>query len=141
MLRAQLLKHLCFHIVLLEILNQAATFFHWYTLIWWFDMPMHFLGGISVLYLGALVWRRALRYVSPARFLYESIITGFLLGVLWEAFELFLFLHYGSPYFGLLDSFSDLCFDLAGILFAAFMVFPLVTRAPEVSKTAAPVVS
>ncbi len=87
---------------------------------------MHFLGGIAVFYLGAILWLPARSRVSTGRFLYEGIITALLLGVLWEALELFLHVRYGTPDFVLLDSISDLCFDLAGTLLAAFWTYKLV---------------
>jgi hypothetical protein len=119
MLREKILKRLCFAIVLLFVLNQAATFFSWYSLAWWFDMPMHFLGGVSVLYLSAILWLPARKWVPDGRFIFECLITAVLFGVLWEALELFLFVHYGTPTFVLRDAISDLFFDLAGALYAA----------------------
>ena len=125
MLRSQLLKRLAFYIVLVAVLNQIASFFDWYDLVWWFDMPMHFLGGVAVFYLSAVVWAPALKYVPAWRFIYESIITALLLGVLWEALELFLYIHLGTPRFILLDSCSDMFFDLAGACFAGFATVSL----------------
>ena len=124
MLRKKILDRLCIAIVLLAIVNTLAVHFSWYGLIWWFDMPMHFLGGIAVFYLSAMIWLPALKWVPAWRFLYECVITALLFGILWEALELFLYLHYGSPGFVMLDSLSDMCFDLAGALFAAFMTAP-----------------
>ena len=124
MLRKKILNRLAVAVVFLAIINGSATHFSWYSLVWWFDMPMHFLGGISVFYFSAIVWLPALRWVSARRFLYESVITAVLIGVLWEGLELFLYTHYGSPDFILLDSMSDVCFDLAGALFAAYMTAP-----------------
>ncbi len=121
MLRKKLLSNLVLFVVALAIVNALAVQFHWYGLIWWFDMPMHFLGGLTVFYFAALIWRPALRWVPTGRFIYECIITTLLIGVLWEALELYLYLHYGSPNFILLDSLSDIGFDLAGAFFAAYM--------------------
>lgn len=122
MLRKKLLKKLVFAFVILLILNEPAVFLHWYNLVWWFDMPMHFLGGLSVFYLSAVIWLPALKYVSYKRYLYESVITALLIGVLWEALELFLFTHLGTPTFFLVDSISDVFFDLAGALFGVITI-------------------
>ncbi len=127
MLRSKLLNRLAISIIVLALINALAVYFSWYSLVWWFDMPMHFLGGISVFYLSAMLWRSALKRVPVWRFLYEAVITAVLIGVLWEALELYLYLHYGSPNFILLDSFSDVCFDLAGALFAAYMTADVVS--------------
>jgi len=125
MIREKILKKLALAIVALFLLNTGATFFSWYSLAWWFDMPMHFLGGVSVFYISALLWERARTRVSNGRYLYECVITAILLGVLWEALELFLYMHYGTPQFILLDSISDVFFDLAGALYAAYMLTSL----------------
>lgn len=119
-LRNSFLRALAQVIILLALFNWIAGLFNWYGLIWWFDMPMHFFGGVSVFYISAILWLPARKWVSNGRFLYESIITGLLLGVLWEGLELYLNIHYGSPQFILLDSLSDVCFDLAGIFLAAW---------------------
>ena len=114
--RTLILNRLALSVTFLAVVNFFATHFSWYSLLWWFDMPMHFLGGGVVFYLSAYVWTGALRYVPLWRFLYESLITALLLGLMWEALELFLYIHYGTPDFVLLDSLSDMCFDLAGAL-------------------------
>ena len=134
MLRKKILNRLCVAIVSLFILNELATFFSWYSLAWWFDMPMHFLGGISVFYMAAFIWAPALKWVPVWRYVYESVITAMLLGVLWEALELYLHLRYGSPDFILLDSFSDVFFDLSGVLAAAFMLVPIIEVYKPASK-------
>ena len=121
MLRKHLLSKLAYSIVTLAVVNQLATFFHWYNLVWWFDMPMHFLGGFAVFYFSAILWLPARKWVSDWRFLYEAVITTVLIGVLWEGLELYLYIHYGTPAFVTLDSISDVVFDLAGALFAAYL--------------------
>lgn len=126
MLRERIFKRLAVAIISLAVLNFLGGFFSWYSIEWWFDMPMHFLGGISVLYIGAVLWLPALKRVSAQRYVYECLITAVLLGVLWEALELCLHLYLGSPQFILLDSISDVFFDLAGALFAMFLLLPMV---------------
>jgi hypothetical protein len=113
--------------LLLAVLNAIAISLHWYSIIWWFDMPMHFLGGLAVFYLSAYIWFGATKYVSVGRYIYESIITAVLLGVLWEALEFILYKKYGVPNFILLDSFSDLLFDLSGASIGAYLLLPSLT--------------
>lgn len=129
MIRQKLLNNLAYSVVILACINTVAVFFHWYNLVWWFDMPMHFLGGFTVMYFSALVWLGARKWVSNGRFLYESVIITVLIGVLWEALELYLHVHYGSPAFILLDSISDVFFDLSGSLFASYLIVPLLSDA------------
>ncbi len=120
--KAYLLKKLAICITILAVVNFIAVYLNWYYFVWWFDMPMHFLGGLTVFYFGAIVWRFALKYVSFGRYLYESILTAVLIGVLWEALEFYLYIKYGSPMFSLVDSFSDVFFDLSGALLGAFLI-------------------
>ncbi len=127
MLRRKLLNRLAVSVTALSVIFYLAVHFSLPDLLWWFDMPMHFLGGVCVFYFGAMVWLPARKYVPVWRYLYESIITAILLGVLWEALELYLYMHYGSPNFILLDSVSDIFFDLAGALCAAYMTADVVS--------------
>lgn len=122
MTRSKLVQDLAVVIVLLAVFNGLASFFSWYTLAWWFDMPMHFFGGVSVFYISAILWLPARKWVRDGRYIFESVITAVFLGVLWEALELYLHVHYGSPDFILLDSISDVFFDLAGALVAAYLL-------------------
>lgn len=127
MIRKQLLHRLVISIVSLAVINALAVYFYWYSLLWWFDMPMHFLGGFTVFFFCAIVWLPARKWVSNGRFLFEAVITTVLIGVLWEALELYLYLTYGSPGFITLDAISDVFFDLAGALFASYRIIPLLT--------------
>ena len=139
--RTIILNRLALSIIVLAVVNFFATHFSWYSLLWWFDMSMHFLGGGVVFYLSAYVWAPALRCVPAWRFLYESLITALLLGLLWEALELFLYIHYGTPDFILLDSLSDVCFDIAGALLAAYLTIPHLFASHSVQSNASHVVS
>ena len=131
MIRQKLLHNLVGSVIALAIINFLAVHFSWYSLLWWFDMPMHFFGGLTVFYFCAMLWLPARKWVPNWRFLYEAVITTVLIGVLWEALELYLYLHYGSPDFIILDSISDVFFDLTGALFAAYLVVPLLIRADK----------
>lgn len=127
MIRKQLLHRLVISVVSLAVINALAVYFYWYNLLWWFDMPMHFFGGFTVFFFCAIVWLGARKWVSNGRYIFEAVITAVLIGVLWEALELYLYLTYGSPGFITLDAISDVFFDLAGALFAGYKVIPLLT--------------
>ena len=45
--RKRLFKIAAYLIATLFLLNYAATKLYWYSSIWWFDMPMHLLGGFG----------------------------------------------------------------------------------------------
>jgi hypothetical protein len=85
--------------------------FHWYFSVWWFDMPMHFFGGV---FIGLI----ALAF-QPKKPIINCIISVLIIGVLWEIFESEVNFFTLSPQNPLLDTFSDLAFDLAGGLSAS----------------------
>lgn len=93
------------------VLHFAASMFYWYSSIWYFDMPMHFMGGF---FLGlAFFW-----YLWPDQLSTRTmlpIVAGVLVvGVGWEVFELIFINVVAANSFHALDTFSDICFDLAG---------------------------
>lgn len=99
------------------ILNFLAMKFHWYFSIWYFDMPMHILGGF---WLGLVFfWFFQIKDLSFINI--SKIILGLLLiGFLWEFFEISVDKIITEKSFSTLDSFSDICFDLVGGFFAIF---------------------
>lgn len=109
--------------VSLVALDMWASFFHWYDLIWWFDMPMHFLGGTVVLYLVVVVWKKYYPNTeySP-KFLIYSSVFALAMSLGWELFEFSLYHIFRNPIFIPLDTLSDIFFDIAGILTGLFFV-------------------
>ena len=102
-------------IIFIFIINYLANFFYWYSSVWYFDMIMHFLGGFWVAL--ALVW-----LFFPENINYK-LIFGFLFGTLivglgWEFFEFFINANVARLPFDLVDTTSDLLFDLLGGCFA-----------------------
>ena len=89
------------------IVNYAAMKFYWYYSIPWFDMLMHFFGG---LWLGfAFIW------LYQPGISYLKIIAGVLLfGVFWEVFEMVIHQSFLRDPFDLPDTLSDLFFDMLG---------------------------
>lgn len=99
------------------LLTCLAIKFHWYSSIWYFDMPMHFLGGFWIGLL--LFWLFPLEKVSLGVCL--KIILGVLLvGIFWEIFEILVDKSITLNPFNRLDTLSDLFFDLTGSIFAIF---------------------
>lgn len=78
-------------------------------------MPMHFMGG---LWLGlSFIWLFSTKEVS-AMSVISIILCILVVGVIWEVFELYFINHIAQNPFNLLDTLSDLFFDLAGGFFA-----------------------
>ena len=127
--RPLLLRKLAIYIVVLAVLNLLASVFHWYETLWWFDMPMHFLGGVCVMYVSAIVALPSLKKgMGIGKYIRTCVISAVMLGILWEVFEFVLYRYAGGPVFVPLDSLSDLLFDLAGICAAAYAIVPFISN-------------
>jgi hypothetical protein len=108
--RKEILKRMAQVVFFIFILNTVAKLLYWYTSVWWFDMPMHFLGGF---FLGFFVV-----YVFSLKDVYKIFLYILIIGIGWEVFELiFNNIIAGQPFI-VLDTFSDICFDLSGGLSA-----------------------
>ena len=68
-------------------LNMLADLFFWYDTIWWFDILMHFLGGLFVSML--IIWLFYQMFVRfPKRIVFLYVVLGVLIIALsWELFE------------------------------------------------------
>ncbi len=109
-----------FLIFFIFLLNYLAMKFHWLSSIWYFDMPMHFLGGfwlgLFALYLFSPK-NQSLSYIS------KVLLFVFLMGAGWEIFEIFIDKLITLNNFNYIDTASDMFFDFAGGLSAIFYFF------------------
>ncbi len=111
--RKNILSLLASSIIFLCIVNFIAIKGLWYYLFWYFDMLMHFIGGMTVLFLIVYIFysRISSRSNLPIGIL---ILSVFIIGFGWELYEQLISMlisHNPQIY---LDSISDLFFDLAG---------------------------
>jgi hypothetical protein len=106
-----------FLILLIFLLNFLAMKFYWYSSIWYFDMLMHFLGGIWLGFISIYIF--SLRDNSFES-IFKIFFIVFLVGIGWEAFEILINRLTIQDSFNTLDTVSDVCFDLAGGLFSIF---------------------
>lgn len=116
--RTQASMQLLVWVVFLAVMNQLAMKFYWYSAIWWFDIPMHFLGGVFLALLGLWI-AQFLLFAQKKDFTLASgvvfVLTFvFLVGSFWEVFEFVVDAYTTMRGFNVLDTVSDLCFDLAG---------------------------
>lgn len=113
----KLLIRLLFLIFLIFLLNYLAMKFYWYSSIWYFDIIMHFLGG---LWLGLVsIHLFCLKDISLKSILKIFFIV-LLAGVGWEIFEVLIDKFITLKIFDLPDTLSDIFFDSVGGLFAIF---------------------
>lgn len=106
---------------ILFLASLGAYFFYWYSTIWWFDMPMHFTGGyfvaISIVY---LLFKIRKEKQLPTYL--KLFLLVFAVGFLWEVYEFVVDAYFNTHTIVLMDSFSDLCFDMAGAITAFFFI-------------------
>ncbi len=101
------------------ILNAAGGYFSWYSSIWWYDMLMHFSGGMMI---GTVALLFAFSFhmtwfgssVAPQ---YVRILLPIIFAIIaWELME-FTLSSMGGDIFHIIDSISDMCLGLSGALF------------------------
>ena len=123
------LRHLTWFLVFLIFfiwaINAVANKTHLYYLIWWFDIPMHMLGGLWVALTSLVIyyytdWIK--RKDRSALFVVAWVLAStFIIGIFWEVFE------YSVEHFvklndnGVFDTLKDLLDDMIGAVVAAII--------------------
>lgn len=86
---------------------------------WWWDIPLHVLGGLWAGLFGAWV----LTIFDTRSSLTRCVLAAFLLGTTWEVFEYGVFGANASPFMSYpLDTAKDLFNDVLGGLVAGLLV-------------------
>lgn len=119
-------KPLLAFILVILAFQVVANYFYWYWRIWWFDMPMHFAGGLWV-GLSALwfVFLSGRFKRNPQQNTLSVLIIGVFsvlaIAILWEIFEygVQIVLPRGTPH-DILDTTIDIFLGLVGGLVASF---------------------
>ena len=118
------------------ITNTLAMYFFWYSSLWWFDMPMHYLGGLFLGFfvLGLVLYtplgKREKKTTSYDYILF--LLAGVIaIGLLWEMFEYVVDLNTTQIGFNLSDTLSDIMFDTAGGLTFILYYLSLHTKKVE----------
>ncbi|QQR49894.1 hypothetical protein IPF86_02260 [Candidatus Nomurabacteria bacterium] len=107
-------------IAFIFLTNLIASVFYWYISMWWFDMPMHFLGGVWLALFGywllLVIFERKHLAISDIRSIptIRLMLFVLILGISWEFFEFVVSHTTGAMLGNTVDSLSDICFDLAG---------------------------
>lgn len=107
-----------------------ANSFYWYSAIWWFDIPMHILGGVFLAScVGALFFNK-LRFLSNYEIIVTLLLFVLIIGIGWEAFEYVVqaFIKESSQIVNLSDSIKDILMDIIGGTVAAFFVLQSIKR-------------
>ena len=115
-------KKLLLTILIVWGLNTLAHKFFWYSSIWWFDMPMHFLGGYFLGLLMLLVIAYTDKQSSNREKIIITLLGVFAIGMMWEGYEYAIQILTGSNLANPLDSTADLFFDMAGGIFSLILL-------------------
>ncbi len=105
--------------------NTIADAAHLYYLLWWFDIPMHMLGGLWVALTALVIYyhtpwvRRKDR--STSFVVAYALATTMVIGLLWEVFEFSVEHLVKLNDNGLLDTLKDLVDDLIGASVASII--------------------
>lgn len=110
------------------LLHSIATVLGWYDTYWWFDIPMHFLGGVAMGIASYHLLNHAgvtSTYFIPKlmQLLLIISITG-LAAVAWEVFEFNFDWFFQTHMQGnVLDTMKDMCMGIMGGAFAGLLIF------------------
>ncbi|MEK7219334.1 MAG: hypothetical protein AAB687_01505 [Patescibacteria group bacterium] len=115
--RKKLLIRVFLLIFSILIVNYLAEKFYWYSAVWYFDMIMHFSGGLWV-GLTAIWLLFGQKSYLDLSFILKILSSVLLIGICWELFEIIFYNYIAQNPFNILDTVSDLFFDLVGGLFA-----------------------
>jgi len=109
--------------LIIALLHLLAINFFLYWDLMWFDLIMHFLGGVWVALLGFWImafFTRAEEF-STRSIIYVSVFFTLGIGVLWEIFEAGAGISFvGKDMWG--DTLSDLALDIVGGLVSGFYI-------------------
>lgn len=99
-------------------LNTLASFFYWYSTIWWFDIFMHFFGGFFVVLFAVWLYDSYIssffKSKSTIAIILIVLCTVFLIGLGWEVYEIAVDFYTHAFGYVYLDGISDLFNDMAG---------------------------
>jgi hypothetical protein len=94
------------------IFDFFAKKFHWYFNMWYLDILMHFLGGFLIALTGIYLGSGSLSWDFKSNI--KIILFILSIGILWEIYEITINQSITKNTFNLLDTLSDLFFDLLG---------------------------
>lgn len=123
MLKQEFFKEQAITIAIIGILHILAEKFYLYWVFWWFDILMHFLGGVWVgflalwfLFFSGFVYKN-INSPSKVKIFLMTIATVILVGALWEVFEFYAGLMLFEPNYSF-DTSLDMVMDTLGGVFA-----------------------
>lgn len=109
---------------MLGVLEIVALRFYLYWTVWWFDIIMHFLGGLWVSLITLWFYKAFADVRAHKEHGYLiTLLIMILVGVAWEIFEVIAGLTMTSQAGYFFDTVLDLIMDICGALYAVHLVF------------------
>lgn len=125
--RKILFSYVAVIIFLIYLLNLGANKLYLYSSLWYFDNIMHFLGGF---WLGLFFFWLFYRDFFPNfknRGIIKLFLSVFLVGLLWELYEIGVNASFARDAFNLTDTISDLFYDMLGG-FSIYLILRNITK-------------
>lgn len=125
----KLLFKACILIFFIWLVHTLANTFYWYSAIWWFDIPMHILGGMFLALTAGALFFKTLLPLSFKERMVIILLFVLIVGLGWELFEYFVqnFIK-GDQLVSFPDSVKDMMMDLFGGVVASYFVFRRLKR-------------
>jgi len=118
MIRRKKLFRLAFGLlVLIGIFDLGADFLYLHWMYWWYDVGLHFFGGVCVSLAMLSVFPK--NWSKEGKVIALGTLAALIIGILWEIFEYsngLMIAPYGPYYW--MDTISDLIMDTSGGFFA-----------------------
>jgi len=100
---------------LLAVLNFYAGQYFWYWRFSWFDLLMHFIGGITLALLFSYLYKKLVSDYEKIKLAYSIFLPIIIIAVLWEIMEFMIDANlFGKNYF--IDTLTDIFIALFGAL-------------------------
>lgn len=117
MARHDLIRQVFYVAILLVAVHLFAVTYFLYGFIWWFDIPLHFLGGLWVGLFSLWIFFddiKKVRVSRSVRVLIVGVVGAFTFGIAWEFFEYFVGITNNTIGNYPLDVIKDLTMDMVG---------------------------
>lgn len=107
----------------LSIAQYVAIAQSLYFIYWWFDIPMHIFGGLTLALAVTTFIELAGSFFQSTFFKkgWNVVIIVFLMGIVWEIFEVLLDVSYIHLGFDAVDTLADICNDVIGASILAWL--------------------
>jgi hypothetical protein len=116
-MKTKLFKSAFLILCVIGLLNMIGTGLYLYDTVWWYDIVLHILSGFLVAITVFIIFNffKPLAVTPRRKVIFVAIISVFIVGVLWELYELYFrmtFLSDGVVY--VFDTTKDIIDDMLG---------------------------